>query len=296
MEKGKGEKYYWLKLKKDFFKRHDIQIVEAMPNGKDYILFYLKLMCESVDHEGRLRFSDEIPYNETMLATITNTNVSIVRDAVKLFTELHMMEIMDDGTFFMNEVDKLIGSAANNDNANRQRRFRENHKDTPLLERYESVTKCNADVTEAVTEDNESIEIEKEIEKDNIYCRAEDSPTEHPEQADVTEIVKYLNQAAGTSYKPNTPKTVRSIKARMKEGFTVDDFKTVIDKKVSEWAKTDMQKYIRPETLFGTKFEGYLNQQITKGKAPPGHFLNCETRNYSKEDFEELERIAINGS
>lgn len=130
----------------------------------------------------------------------------------------------------------------------------------------------------------------------NIYSRAEDSPTEHPEQADVTEIVKYLNQAAGTSYKPNTPKTVRSIKARMKEGFTVDDFKTVIDKKVSEWAKTDMQKYIRPETLFGTKFEGYLNQQITKGKAPPGHFLNCETRNYSKEDFEELERIALNGS
>ena len=130
----------------------------------------------------------------------------------------------------------------------------------------------------------------------NIYSRAEDSPTEHPEQADVTEIVKYLNQAAGTSYKPNTPKTVRSIKARMKEGFTVDDFKTVIDKKVSEWAKTDMQKYLRPETLFGTKFEGYLNQQITKGKAPPGHFLNCETRNYSKEDFEELERIALNGS
>lgn len=130
----------------------------------------------------------------------------------------------------------------------------------------------------------------------NIYSRAEDSPTEHPEQADVTEIVDYLNQTAGTSYKPNTPKTVRSIKARMKEGFTVDDFKTVIDKKVSEWAKTDMQKYLRPETLFGTKFEGYLNQQIVKGKAPPGHFLNCETRNYSKEDFEELERIALNGS
>lgn len=129
----------------------------------------------------------------------------------------------------------------------------------------------------------------------NIYSRAEDSPTEHPEQADVTEIVEYLNQAAGTSYKPNTPKTVRSIKARMKEGFTVDDFKTVIDKKVSEWAKTDMQKYLRPETLFGTKFEGYLNQQIIKGKAPPGSFNRIESRNYSKADFAELERIALGG-
>lgn len=129
----------------------------------------------------------------------------------------------------------------------------------------------------------------------NIYSRAEDSPTEHPEQADVTEIVEYLNQAAGTSYKPNTPKTVRSIKARMKEGFTKDDFKTVIDKKVSEWAKTDMQKYLRPETLFGTKFEGYLNQQIVKGKAPPGSFNRIESRNYSKADFAELERIALGG-
>ena len=129
----------------------------------------------------------------------------------------------------------------------------------------------------------------------NIYSRAEDSPTEHPEQADVTEIVEYLNQAAGTSYKPNTPKTVRSIKARMKEGFTVDNFKTVIDKKVSEWAKTDMQKYLRPETLFGTKFEGYLNQQIVKGKAPPGSFNRIESRNYSKADFAELERIALGG-
>lgn len=133
------------------------------------------------------------------------------------------------------------------------------------------------------------------IDNNNIYSRAEDSPTEHPEQADVTEIVEYLNQAAGTSYKPNTPKTVRSIKARMKEGFTVDDFKTVIDKKVSEWAKTDMQKYLRPETLFGTKFEGYLNQQIVKGKAPPGSFNRIESRNYSKADFAELERIALGG-
>lgn len=129
----------------------------------------------------------------------------------------------------------------------------------------------------------------------NIYSRAEDSPTEHPEQGDVTKIVEYLNQAAGTSYKPNTPKTVRSIKARMKEGFTVDNFKTVIDKKVSEWAKTDMQKYLRPETLFGTKFEGYLNQQIVKGKAPPGSFNRIESRNYSKADFAELERIALGG-
>ena len=103
-------KYYWLKLKRDFFKRHDIRIIEEMPNGKDYILFYLKLLLESVDHEGSLRFSDTIPYNEQMLSVVTNTNIDIVRSAMKLFIELNMMSIYDDQTIYMNEVDKLIGS------------------------------------------------------------------------------------------------------------------------------------------------------------------------------------------
>ena len=102
--------YYWLKLKRDFFKRHDIRIIEAMPNGKDYILFYLKLLCESIDHDGNLRFSEKIPYSETMLATLTDTNVDIVRSAIKVFSELGMMEVLDDGTYFMSEVERLVGS------------------------------------------------------------------------------------------------------------------------------------------------------------------------------------------
>ena len=148
------KKFYWLKLKRDFFKRHDIRIIESMPNGKDYILFYLKLLCESVDHEGNLRFSEQIPYNEDMLATITDTNVDVVRSSIKIFTQLEMMEILDDGTYFMNEVQKMIGSAADNDNANRQRRFREKQKELALPDRYESVTKNN---------ESKSIEIEKDI-------------------------------------------------------------------------------------------------------------------------------------
>lgn len=167
------KKYYWLKLKRDFFKRHDIRIVEEMPNGKDYILFYLKMLVESVDHEGELRFSDTIPYNEAMLATITNTNLDIVRAAMKIFTELQMIEIMDDGTYYMTEVMKMIGSASNSDTANRQRRFREKKRQELCANNTDSVTKCNAGVTLGVTKDNESKskskrkrkEIEGELEK-----------------------------------------------------------------------------------------------------------------------------------
>ncbi|MEI8245586.1 MAG: phage replisome organizer N-terminal domain-containing protein [Lentisphaerota bacterium] len=104
------KKYYWLKLKKDFFKRHDVLIIESMPNGKDYLLFYLKLLVESVDHEGELRFSETIPYDQNMLATITNTNIDIVRSAMKIFIELKMMEVLEDKTIYLNEINKMLGS------------------------------------------------------------------------------------------------------------------------------------------------------------------------------------------
>lgn len=95
-----------------------------MPNGKDYILFYLKLLCESTSHEGNLRFSDTIPYSESMLATITNTNIDIVRNAIKVFVELHMIDILDDGTYFMSEVQKMIGYET--EWAKKKREYRKN--------------------------------------------------------------------------------------------------------------------------------------------------------------------------
>lgn len=153
------KKYYWLKLKRDFFKRHDIRIVEAMPNGKDYILFYLKLMLESIDHEGELRFSDTIPYSEQMLSVVTDTNIDIVRSALKIFTELKMMEVLEDETIYMTEVECLIGSAADNDNANRVRRCRERKKQMALQNVTVDVTECN---------ERKSLELHTELHKENI--------------------------------------------------------------------------------------------------------------------------------
>jgi len=165
--------FYWLKLHRDFFKRHDIKIVEAMPNGDKYILFYMKLLCESIDHNGYLRFSDEVPYNEEMLSVITGTNVDVVRSAVKVFLGLKMMELMDDGTYYMRGVERMIGSAANNDNANRQRRFRERQKQALLEAQTDAVTENNALVTEGVTDDNErkSKSIEIDIEEQGIESK-----------------------------------------------------------------------------------------------------------------------------
>ena len=78
------------------------------------------------------------------------------------------------------------------------------------------------------------------------------------------EVIDYLNAKTGASYKANTKDTQKHIKARVAEGFTLPDFKTVIDKKASEWSGTDMEQYLRPSTLFGPKFESYLNAPARK--------------------------------
>lgn len=147
-------KYYWLKLKRDFFKRHDIRIIESMPNGKDYILLYLKLLLESIDHEGKLRFSDTIPYNEQMLSVITNTNIDVVRSAMDVFKELNMIEIFDDQTIYMAEVDKLIGSETKWAEKKRIQRAKEDN--VPRLS-----PKCPTELEKEKEKD-----IEKEIEQD----------------------------------------------------------------------------------------------------------------------------------
>lgn len=81
------------------------------------------------------------------------------------------------------------------------------------------------------------------------------------------EIVKYLNEQTNSSYKPTTQATLSAISARLKEGFSVDDFKLVIDRKAKDWMNdSHMSKYLRPQTLFSPKFEGYLQEAKRKKK------------------------------
>lgn len=116
-------KFYWLKLKADFYKRHDVKVIESMPNGVEYMWFYMKLMMESATHEGALRFSELIPYNDNMLATITGTNIDVVRGAMKVFIQLGMIEVLDDETIYIEAVAKMIGSEASS--TERVRKHRE---------------------------------------------------------------------------------------------------------------------------------------------------------------------------
>ena len=239
-------RYYWLKLKRDFFKRHDIRIIEAMPNGKDYILFYLKLLCESIDHDGNLRFSEKIPYSETMLATLTDTNVDIVRSAIKVFSELGMMEVLDDGTYFMSEVERLVGSET--DWAVKKRIYRENH---PVIEDKTRTKKDN------VRQEKEK-ELEKELEKD-IKVRRFTPPTPEEVQQYCSESGHYIDADAFVDF--YNSKNWMVGKNKMK------DWKSA----VRNWERRDKEK---PHTERTNRFNNFEQQREEIDPYALGLFAN----------------------
>ena len=94
-------------------------------------------------------------------------------------------------------------------------------------------------------------------------------------------VVDYLNSKAGTRYKHSSEDTRKHIRARVNDGYTLDDFKVVIDRKVAEWKGTEWEKFLRPSTLFGSKFESYLNQK-EEPKVKKTAFSNFLERDYDK--------------
>ena len=112
-----------------------------------------------------------------------------------------------------------------------------------------------------VNVDNNPVNVDNNQQSKGKESKGKEKKIYSPSLPSVAEdIVSHLNSVTGSSYRSTTSKTRKLIAARLAEGFTVDDFKTVITKKAEEWTGTDMAQYLRPETLFGTKFEGYLNQ------------------------------------
>ena len=108
--------------------------------------------------------------------------------------------------------------------------------------------------------------------------KTQKNSSSNTEPALYKDVVDYLNEKLGTEYKPNSAVNKRLIDARAREGYSLDDFKKVIDNKCATWAHdSKMSKYLRPQTLFGTKFESYLNEKVPN-KPPQADF------NFLKDD------------
>lgn len=159
---SKNKKFFWLKLKEDFFESDEIKILESLPNGMAYSNFYLKLLCKSIKNNGVLRLRNVIPYTVEMLSSMTNTNIDIARGAIEKLIALNMVEVLDDGALYMLDIENMIGSETDS-----AQRMREARAKTINLEEKDkkSLTLCE-NVRKSDTEIDKDKELEKEIEID----------------------------------------------------------------------------------------------------------------------------------
>lgn len=117
-----NKKYYYLKIKENFYETEDMKILQAMDNGYLYSDILMKLYLKSLKTDGKLMFKENIPYSPKMIATITNHNVDTVDKALCMFRELELIEVLDNGAIYMLDIQSLIGRSSSE--ADRKREYR----------------------------------------------------------------------------------------------------------------------------------------------------------------------------
>ena len=153
-----NKKYYYMRLKENFFDDDNMLILESMPDGYLYSNILLKLYLRSLKDDGRLMLNGRIPYNPQMLATVTRHQIGTVERAINIFKDLGLIEILDNGAIYMMDIQNYIGeSSSEGDRKRLQRKRVENEKKA-----LESGQMSNKYLDKYPPE----IEIEKEIDTD----------------------------------------------------------------------------------------------------------------------------------
>ncbi|MDQ8366250.1 phage replisome organizer N-terminal domain-containing protein [Enterococcus faecium] len=156
-----NKRYYYLKLKENFFDSDEMVLLESMPDGYIYSNILLKLYLRSLKHEGKLMFNDRIPFNSTMLATITRHSVGVVEKAVQIFRDLQLIDVLDNGAIYVSDIQSFIGKSSTE--ADRKREYRKKIEEAKrnLITGGQVSDKCPDKTTPEL-----EIEIEKDIDID----------------------------------------------------------------------------------------------------------------------------------
>lgn len=276
---AKTKVYFWLKVDKKFFDNLFIKRLKNMPGGYTMTVIYIRLMLESLEDDCILYYEGYFDSLVQELALKLDVSEDDINMTVAYFTRCGLIQIDDDGHATLSQAKAMVESETNWSKYKREQR-----KQAPNVARLENVqnswTNSNLCPTE-IEKENRVNSKSNNLYLDNILSGNPDFtfPTWLEETAikdsgktkhkELWIPIVYLNQVANKRYK-FVDKTKRLLLARFKEGYTLEDFKQVIDIKTAEWKDSpEFSKYLRPETLFGSKFDGYLNQKpkTIKGKS-----------------------------
>ena len=276
---AKTKIYFWLKVDKKFFDNLFIKRLKNMPGGYTMTVIYIRLMLESLEDDCILYYEGYFDSLVQELALKLDVSEDDINMTVAYFTKCGLIQIDDDGHATLSQAKAMVESETNW--AKYKRDQRKNSQNLPKLENVQSKETFSNSCPTEIEKENRVNSKSNNLYLDNILSGNPDYnfPTwleetaikdlEKTKHKELWIPIAYLNQVANKRYK-FVDKTKRLLLARFKEGYTLEDFKQVIDIKTAEWKDSpEFSKYLRPETLFGSKFDGYLNQKpkTIKGKS-----------------------------
>ena len=174
-----NKRYYYLKLKEDFFESDEAVVLESMPDGYIYSNILLKLYLRSLKNDGYLMFNNIIPYNSQMLASITRHQVGTIEKAVKIFKDLQLIDILDNGAIYMTNIKNFVGKSSTD--ADRKR------VEYNKMKRVGEISTIGVEKTPPEIEIEKDIEIKKDIELE----------VDNKKSATDTNIYDYYQQRIG---------------------------------------------------------------------------------------------------
>ena len=159
-----NKKYYYMRLKENFFDDDNMLILESMPDGYLYCNILLKLYLRSLKDNGRLMLNGRIPYNPQMLATVTRHQIGTVERALNIFKELGLVEVLDNGAIYMMDIQNYIGKSSSE--ADRQREYQNRLKSEKELGNALPEESCKESCKKSNRKSTPELELEKDIEID----------------------------------------------------------------------------------------------------------------------------------
>ena len=221
-----NKKYYYLKLKEDFFDSPEIKVLESMPNGYKYSNLLLKLYLKALKFDGALRLNEYIPYNVEMISAVVGMDIDTVRVAFDLFKKLKLVEILNDGTIYMLEIQNFIGKSTTEADRKRNYRKRIEEEKTKLIENGQMSGQMSLKCPDKTPPEKEiDIDIEKEkdkdIDKDTINSIS---------STEVQQIINTWNSLGLQNIKfiKNNTNRYKMLNARIKE-YGIDTFLQAIN-------------------------------------------------------------------
>lgn len=238
-----NKKYYYLKLKENFFESDEAIILESMPDGYIYSNILLKLYLRSLKNDGLLMFNNLIPYNAQMLATITRHQVGTVEKAIQIFQQLKLIEILDNGAIYMSNIQNFVGKSSTN--ADRMRIQRAKQKESVQM-----LNKCAPE-----------IEIEKEIE---LEKKKEEEDSSASSSSNSQNLKYFFDKWQEITGRALTPFEIEDIpKLHKEDNFSIDLMLTALKEAANSTSNFNFNYF--KSILMRYKRQGLLTPEMVAG-------------------------------